>query len=408
MPTSKLKLLSRSLALFPLTLSAASFGDVCEIALSNNAIDRTDTKKVSAIAFEQKESLCDKEYESAEEFRSKARSSGFSASYAGFGLGYSGGKATSSGQLSFSSEEFCTASESDFQSYMSLDQTESMAGAALKAWTSCINATQINDVYLEFTPNRGFDGMSGWIIRRISGRGPTDLFITDMKVTPQSAKVSCSIEGRIIETGSLISGSSPDGLKLDTAREAITCDKSPGDAIKIAFGTTVSDVGFADLPSRQDIENAEIKALEDRLERLRVQVAANEKSIRYIESTGLSVSIGGNAKGTAKAEFRVNNVFHNTLLKENPESSIIVLPVNGTYTATAMVNVCTTGALEYVSASLTLDKVGLAGTSNRAQECGSAVATATFAGGEGQQLKGSCGINQSGIKGSCYLSVALR
>jgi hypothetical protein len=225
------------------TVSKSFATGVCDIALSNNAINTSDASITSKIAFQKKEDLCRSEFSSAEEFRNSARNSGFNVGYAGFTLGHSGGKRTGSGKLSFNSEEFCQANQVDLNTFYTSRIKTSVADIALEAWRDCIKVTQENAFFIEYSESSDSNGATGFLHRRIID-GTTHFSITDMKVQPSTVEVKCYVNGEAIQKGKL-------NVVMDSARESFSCDKPEDENVRVGFGTNIGDPIFIEMHSKE-------------------------------------------------------------------------------------------------------------------------------------------------------------
>ncbi|SJM92706.1 hypothetical protein [Crenothrix polyspora] len=119
----------------------------------------------------------------------------------------------------------------------------------------------------------------------------------------------------------------------------------------------------------------------------------------------LTIKSSGNFTNTTASSFKVASVVSNTLLSVSPSNSDIIVPISGNYIATTTVKTCISGSRNYVSAFVNLNKNVVADAMNLANECGSAVATASIYARAGEVISGKCAINQ-GISSSCSFSLA--
>lgn len=373
---------------------SAMANGVCDIALSNNAINKTNFEITSTLAFQKKEDLCRAEYDSKEEFNSSARNSGFNLGYKGLEIGHSGGKRSGSGRLSFESEEFCKANRQDLNTFYTAVFESSIADVALAAWRDCIAKTERNILFLEYNESTDATGATGYLRRQMT-RGDQTLIITDMKVQPKSVNASCFINGEEIKRGKV-------DVKLNSTDEGFTCDKPVDKNVRIGFDTNVGSPVFMELSSQKEVERIEIKNLEKRLLFAENKILSLSDSYNRI---GKSISVNGSVKGDSLAPFKVRHTLHNTLFISSPKNSALKILEKGTYMASVRVRVCTNGANDYISSQLQLNSEQIAYATNRAEECGSAVSTTTFIAEKGDKISGICTINQKGIEGDCLYSL---
>lgn len=251
------------IAVFCVLASPIFAQDVCAVALRSNAFNTFDQTVSNNIAFEKKEEICSRDYESSEEFRNSARSGGFNLSYAGFGVGASGGKSSGSGKVHFREEAFCQASQDEFaQEYFS-NTSVRVADVALRAWSNCIENTRRNSLWLEYKISSDGTGMTGTIYRTISS-GRTTLKITSMQVQPSTlaSEVNCSIENKLWTVNDFADG---EAVTTDTTREIVACTKPSDKTVRVAFGTDGDSLTWVEMPSIEDVGNNEVEELRSQL-----------------------------------------------------------------------------------------------------------------------------------------------
>lgn len=258
--------------------------DVCAVALQSNAFNTFDQTVSNNIAFEKKEEICSRDYENSEEFRSSARSGGFSLSYAGVGIGASGGKSSGGGKVHFREEEFCKSSQDEFaQEYFS-NTSVKVADVALRAWSNCIENTRKNSLWLEYKISGDGTGMTGTIYRTISS-GPTTLKITSLQVHPSSLadKVNCSIENKLWTVNDFSSGKV---ATTDTTKEIVACTKPTDKTVRIAFGTDGDSLTWVEMPSVEEATNNVVEELRSQLLALSAKMTG---SLNELKETDVSI-----------------------------------------------------------------------------------------------------------------------
>lgn len=255
------------------SLFAAS--DFCRVALESNAFNTSDQHIISKIAFEKKEDLCSREYKNSEEFRSAARSGGFSVGFRGFDIGRSRGKSTSTGKVHFKESSFCQADEEQFSQEYKKHTKVKVADVALNAWRDCIEDTKKTSLWLEFeVPNDG-TGMTGTISRTIAA-GKTTLKITSMAVQPNDLQdsVSCTIEGRTFKKSEL----EKNPIVTDTVSEEVECTKPTDKTVRIAFGTDGNSLDWVKMPSLKKVKDNDIEDLKTEIQELSNQITADAET----------------------------------------------------------------------------------------------------------------------------------
>ncbi len=103
-------------------------------------------------------------------------------------------------------------------------------------------------------------------------------------------------------------------------------------------------------------------------------------------------------------------------LVATPDSNFFKAPQAGRYFASVSLDSCMDGSREYLGTSVVLNGVGIAGNSQKTDECGSSTTAIAFNANLGDEIRGNCKINQgmstpdSGnkpepVRGSCKFTV---
>lgn len=257
----------------------ASDHGVCDVALSSNAINKTDFEQTSRITYQKKEDLCRREYNSVQEFREEASASGFNLGYKGLELGHSGGRKTGSGRLSFSEETFCQANQVDLSSEYQSKLSTSVADIALRAWQACIETTEKDALYIEYETAAGNSGVKGFINRRVVN-GSTEFVITEMMVQPAKLanKVKCQVGHATVSLGKL-------NIKLTNTREGFACDKPPGADVGVSFGTNIGDLDWIRMPSEAAVEQKEIGVVSTKVQQLEQELLKVSENLSTVSDT---------------------------------------------------------------------------------------------------------------------------
>lgn len=225
----------------------------------------------------------------------------------------------------------------------------------------------------------------------------------------QSAKVDVSASDGIMCTwrntlGSEVTLTSPSSTILD-------CRRNSGDekGFVTLVRTDASNVKPLTIPwpayDAQGNKLDSIARLQDKIDDVENSVAITDKLVAIL---GKSLVLSDNNFSKSLASpFDARLVTYNTLLPSSPGSSSIKVPYSGYYLATTAVYVCASGSREYISAFVIHNDKSVASSVNRANECGSAVASIVLKAKSGDIISGQCSINQNGVAGSCSLSLAI-
>ena len=294
-------------------VSAQSPDSVCSVVLQSNTFNVLDEEITANVAFAKRDQICSRDYASSSEFRKTAASGGFRLLYNGFGLGASGGKASGSGRYHFREEAFCKDSRADFDQAYSLKRREVYAGAALAAWTECINTSRKNSLWLAYTISPDGTGMTGHIFRTLN-TGRTQIKITSMQVHPDvhATEVRCDIENRTISVAYF--RQHREGLKLDTTKEAISCTKPANIRASVSFDTDGSSLNFVRLESAKNVESARLEQLQSDIARFRASTETlakklNATAAQQLNMWHLNFTTQNQAQGSCVAIARARNKF---------------------------------------------------------------------------------------------------
>lgn len=279
--------------------TSAHSQESCDVVLQTQAFNRADSSISSRIALAKKEELCSSNFSSDEEFRSSAKSSGFSLGIITVSVGASGTRSSGSGSSEMTKEDFCSIDNADIEKVYDWSQSIQNTDAAVLAWRECVEKTNDNALWLEYMPNADGSGFAGVIYRTVGkGGARANLSITDMVIQPEtrSSDVTCTIEGQTVTQQSL---REVGPVTFDTTKEGIQCTKPSNAGVFIIFGTDQASLDPVFFPSSNGLRNLDIAETNESVEALRQQLERLQSRLSAVDRVATDA---GTVAGANKAE----------------------------------------------------------------------------------------------------------
>lgn len=330
---------------------------------------------------------------------------------------YSSGRTSASGTNFGASYKFLSATFG-----------KSNASAETVASKYC-DASQTNnaakDAYKQYVENISPNAYSAYAQCLAMSQADLSFNVDANSIIPKQFSMSAAFSSKVSGNQSAkVDVSASDGITCawrNTSGSEVTLE-SPSSAILDCRRDSGGERGFVTLV-RTDATNVKPLTLQwpaydaqgnklDTIARLQDRIDAIESSIsttdQFVEIIGRSLVLTDTTfLNNSASPFEAKLVTYNTLLPSRPDSSNINVPYAGYYLATTTVYVCTSGSREYISAFVNHNDKSVASSVNRANECGSAVASIVLKAKSGDIISGQCSINQKGVKGACSFSLAI-
>ncbi|HEX8301530.1 phage tail protein [Sphingomonas sp.] len=231
--------------------------NLCAIALESQAFNTVRSNTNEAIAMAKRNDLCSKKYNSAQEARNAASSSGLDVGFKGFQLGKNDSSQTGNSKISIESSDFCNATEEDFKRSFGSNYDSQIADVALRAWSSCVEQNS-NQFYIKYTPSRDGKYLSGAIIRKVS-RGGLVSTITGMSVVGAGKSgLSCYIGAIPVVPGPL-------EIRITTSSTALLCEKPSEEGVVFSFQTSDDALPSIEMPKQSTEEFVRYEQIERQL-----------------------------------------------------------------------------------------------------------------------------------------------
>ena len=251
-----------------LTLATNANADsVCDLALKSGAFNTTDYSKTSRVMLKKRDDACKAEYSSQAEAASSGQQSGGSIGYGAFSLSASDAKQSSSGKYSIADSKFCKASAEELDSFTSVSAKQQIADIALTEWNKCISSVETSRLYVRYSVNPDGSGMTGTIVRRITGGGNfgkiTGIAVANPKT---SASLNCKIGQKSVGIDQAVD------IPFEKTETVLACNKDPAASVSVSLVTSQGDQEWIPLPSATEIKRASLEGTDEAISALRRQV----------------------------------------------------------------------------------------------------------------------------------------
>ena len=265
--------------------ATAAADPICEVALKSGAFNTEDFAQSTAVFLRKRDDVCQKDYSSQAEATTAARSSGGSFGYGGYSLGLSDAKQTSNGRYSIKDSKYCRASTEEVDSIASISMKRQMADIALREWGKCIEITQANKLYVQYTPIPDGTGVTGTVIRKVGSGAFGEITGIASSDTEQTSKpITCRIGTQLVETGKPIT------IKFEKTKTNFSCTKEPARNVSISLTTNQDDQEWILLPSAEQQKQAALNSLNDSINALKGKIIASEEKVALVENRLASIA----------------------------------------------------------------------------------------------------------------------
>lgn len=219
-----------------LTLATNANADsVCDLALKSGAFNTTDYSKTSRVMLKKRDDACKAEYSSQAEAASSGQQAGGSLGYGAFSLSASDAKQSSSGKYSIADSKFCKASAEELDSFTSVSAKQQIADIALTEWNKCISSVETSRLYVRYSVNSDGSGMTGTIVRRITGGNfgkITGIAVANPKT---SASLTCKIGQKSVGIDQAVD------IPFEKTETVLACSKDPAASVSVSLVTSQGD-----------------------------------------------------------------------------------------------------------------------------------------------------------------------
>ncbi|SEL93798.1 hypothetical protein SAMN04489760_10163 [Syntrophus gentianae] len=271
-------------------LNFAYAASECDAVWDSGAFNKSRYAESASLLLKKKDAACSQNYQNKGEAEEAAKKAGGEIGIGSWSFQGAEAEKIAETTWSISKSSLClNASAEELASFTSIQAKSQVTDLAVRAWSDCIERSETNKLFVEYTTLIDGTGMTGWLIShpdRADGYGT----IKDVAITNLTAKdqpVTCLIGGRRVIVNKDFRGCN---IPITKDRTAISCTKNPRKSINIALKTDqVAPPGIIAMPSLANEIQTRINEVNDAVHALRIQLM---QSVQRLSSESVRIVRG--------------------------------------------------------------------------------------------------------------------
>jgi outer membrane murein-binding lipoprotein Lpp len=253
--------------------------DICSPVLQTRAFNTDDYSESADVFIKKKDDLCNKTFDTEEEVKNAASSSGMDIGFKGISLATNDADQNSNRKFSLKKTDFCQLSESEVRGARSVKFKKQVTDVALATWLQCIAQTQATKLHVMYEPIDGNKGVKGQIYRTVGLQGGNTGQITGILVSQKdsSKNVTCQVGKDTLSDGAVVS------ISMDKVPMSFACNKPADTTIDVSFLVTTGDAPTIHMPSAERVSQTTVDHVSSTVTDLSNKLASLETRLNAVE-----------------------------------------------------------------------------------------------------------------------------